>query len=59
MASVTPSPRPLAEAARLPEREPATVPTPPAAPCPEHVEEGTLLAYVRMELLVARARSAR
>jgi hypothetical protein len=60
MALVTPSSRSLADAARLSQG------TRVAAPMPaeqrgdaEHVDEGTLREYVRIELLVARARAAR
>ena len=62
MALVTPSPRSVADATRRPERAPviATVPSkqrPDSLAAP--VGEGIRREYVRMELLVARARDAR
>jgi hypothetical protein len=62
MASVSPSPRSLAAATRRAERVHAARAV-PLEQCPEplvaRVGEGTRREYVRVELLVARARAAR
>ena len=59
---MTPSSRSLADATRQPERAHAAA-CKPSTQRPdtlaEHVDEGTLREYVRMELLVARARVKR
>jgi hypothetical protein len=62
MALVTPSTRSIATAARRQERArvPAPVPSRQRLDAPAgHIGEGTLREYVRMELLVARARAHR
>ena len=59
---MTSSSRSLADATRRQERASVSVPA-PFEQCPgalaEGVDEGTLREYVRMELLVARARAER
>jgi hypothetical protein len=62
MALVTPSSRSLADAAGRPEHAhvPTCMPSEQRRDAPaEHVDEGTLREYVRIELLVARARAER
>ncbi len=59
---MTPSSRSLADATRRPERAHVAASMPSTQrpdTLAEHVDEGTLREYVRMELLVARARLKR